>query len=87
LPRFRLRGIFAAWVYRDELLGPAELESVSRRLCEGARAGLGTPTGEGTLRRSFSLLDLAAMLGRAKPDERLMVYGRELQETLADVSP
>jgi Protein of unknown function (DUF2785) len=53
--------IFAACVYRDQLLAPAELEGVHGRLCADARAGLGSPPDDRTLRRSFSLLDLSVL--------------------------
>ena len=53
--------IFAAWVYRDQLLAPADLERIRSRLCADARSGLGSPPDDRTLRRSFSLLDLSVL--------------------------
>jgi hypothetical protein len=53
--------IFAAWIYRDGLLGPAELEAARRRLCDGARTGLGDTGADSVLLRSFSLLDLSVL--------------------------
>jgi hypothetical protein len=53
--------IFAAWIYRDQLLPAAELERVRSRLCDDARTGLGAPPDDRTLRRSFSLLDLSVL--------------------------
>jgi Protein of unknown function (DUF2785) len=53
--------IFAAWIYRDQLLGPGQLERIRSRLCADARAGLGSPPGDRTLGRSFSLLDLSVL--------------------------
>ena len=35
--------VFAAWIYRDQLLAPGELERIGARLCADARAGLGSP--------------------------------------------
>ena len=53
--------IFAAWVYRDQLLAPADLERTRSRLCADARSGLGSPPDDRTLQRSFSLLDLSVL--------------------------
>lgn len=53
--------IFAAWIYRDQLLAPGELERIRARLCADARAGLGSSPDDRTLRRSFSLLDLSVL--------------------------
>jgi len=53
--------IFAAWVYRDQLLAPADLERLRSRLCADARSGLGSPPDDRTLQRSFSLLDLSVL--------------------------
>jgi len=53
--------IFAAWIYRDGLLAPAELEAARRRLCDDARTGLGDIGADSVLRRSFSLLDLSVL--------------------------
>jgi len=53
--------IFAAWVYRDQLLAPADLERIRSRLCADARSGLGSPPDDRTLQRSFSLLDLSVL--------------------------
>ena len=53
--------VFAAWIYRDQLLAPGELERIRGRLCADARAGLGSPPDDRTLRRSFSLLDLSVL--------------------------
>jgi hypothetical protein len=52
---------FAAWVYRDQLLTPAQLESVRRTLMSMARAGLGQDPGDGVFARSFALLDLSVL--------------------------
>ena len=51
----------AAWVYRDQLLTPAELESLRRALVSAAREGLGEGQGDGIFRRSFALLDLSVL--------------------------
>jgi hypothetical protein len=50
-----------AWVYRDMLLTPAELESLRRALVSAAREGLGEGLGDGIFRRSFALLDLSVL--------------------------
>jgi Protein of unknown function (DUF2785) len=52
---------FASWVYRDELLHPAELESLRVTLMASARAGLGDREGDGVFGRSFALLDLSVL--------------------------
>jgi hypothetical protein len=52
---------FASWVYRDELLHPAELESLRVTLMSSARAGLGDGEGDGVFGRSFALLDLSVL--------------------------
>ena len=52
---------FASWVYRDELLQPAELESLRVTLMSSARAGLGDAEADGVFERSFALLDLSVL--------------------------
>ena len=52
---------FAAWVYRDQLLTGAQLESLRQTLMRTARSGLGEPEGDGVFARSFALLDLSVL--------------------------
>jgi hypothetical protein len=52
---------FAAWVYRDQLLTGAQLESLRVTLMRTARSGLGEPEGDGVFARSFALLDLSVL--------------------------
>jgi hypothetical protein len=52
---------FAAWVYRDQLLTSAQLESLQPALMSSAGAGLGESEGDGVFGRSFALLDLSVL--------------------------
>jgi hypothetical protein len=52
---------FASWVYRDQLVGPKELQALQVPLLAAARAGLGEAAGDGIFGRSFALLDLSVL--------------------------
>ncbi|MBS0373827.1 MAG: DUF2785 domain-containing protein [Proteobacteria bacterium] len=51
----------ATWVYQDMRLAPPALERLRARLEADARQGLGEPEGDGTFRRSFSVLALSVL--------------------------
>jgi hypothetical protein len=51
----------ATWVYQDARLAPPALERLRSRLQADARRGLGDPEGDGTFRRSFSVLALSVL--------------------------
>src|SRR5262249_21317770 len=52
---------FETWVYHDQLLTGAQLESLRQALLPAARAGLGAPESDAVFGRSFALLDLSVL--------------------------
>ena len=52
---------FAAWVHRDELLGPTALEILRVRLVSMARVGLGAAEDDRVFGRSFAVLCLSVL--------------------------
>jgi hypothetical protein len=72
---------FVSWVYRDELLHPAELESLRLTLMSSARAGLGDAEADGVFERSFAVLDLSVLA--AEDLKQPFLSATEFQELLS----